>query len=219
MRRFEVTEAQIDNSNDIYNRLSKFSGGLNIICGDNEIGKSTLMEFIKNILTGKSNAKGYIKCSSDGRELTLRAEKNKTKENGTLIPEINPYNYKAGFVINLDDLVFAQKSDSEKLINILKDSSGNAVNEKEKEYYDYIHDKKQNFPLTPTGSDSTKFRQQFEYLKSISKKITEAQAKEEEYTSICNSINQTEKELERLSEQLKSAEILSQKNEILKLKQ
>lgn len=219
MRKFEITEAQIDNSNDIYNRLSKFSGGLNIICGDNEIGKSTLMEFIKNILTGKSDAKGYIKCSSDGREITLRAEENKSKKNGILIPEINPYNYKAGFVINLDDLVFAKKADSENLINILKDSSGNAVNEKEKEYYNYIHDKKQNFPLTATGANSKKFRQQFDNLKNINKKIAEAQAKEEEYTNICSSINQTEKELERLSEQLKSAEILAQKNEILKQKE
>ena len=80
---FEIKEVQIDSYNDTHNKLiNSFVNGLNIICGPNEIGKSTLMTFIKNVfIRKKTDAKGYIKCDVDGDDVTLRVERNKLKEN------------------------------------------------------------------------------------------------------------------------------------------
>ena len=214
MTKFEIKETQIDNLNDTYNQLTKFQGGLNIVCGENEIGKSTLIEFIKNILMRKTDAKGYIKCAYNNEEYILRAEKNKAKDNENYISIINPYNYKTGFVINLDDIMLAQKSDAEKLVNTLKDSSGNSVNKIADDYYNYIHDKKQRFQLTPTNSESVNFKRQFDKLKELSSQIKDIQAKENEYIELSQNIENLNQELNNLSEIYKYTELSEQKKQI-----
>ena len=54
MEKFQITEVQIDKFNDTYNKLYKFKLGLNVIIGENEAGKTTLMNFITNIFKQKS---------------------------------------------------------------------------------------------------------------------------------------------------------------------
>ena len=214
MSKFEIKEVQIDNYNETNNQLNKFESGLNIICGDNEIGKSTLMNFIKNVFVRKNDAKGYIKCIVDDNEFNLRAEKNKIKENSKFLENINGYTYNTGFVIDLDDLMFAKKADSEELINTVTDSSGNAINIKQAEYENYIYGKKQKFPLTPKNAESTTFKKQFDYLKELTKQIKEIQSKENEYSEICSKIEILDKEINTLSEENSYAEILLQKNKL-----
>ena len=68
MAKFEIKEVQIDKFNDTYKQLTKFEDGLNIVTGDNEAGKSTLMQFITNIFIRKSNADGYLKCLCNNEE-------------------------------------------------------------------------------------------------------------------------------------------------------
>ena len=153
---FEIKEVQIDSYNDAHNKLiNSFVNGLNVICGPNEIGKSTLMTFIKNVfIRKKTDAKGYIKCDVDGDDVTLRVERNKLKENDKYINKITSNEYNTGFLIDLDDLFWAKSSDSEELINVIKDSSGNAVNKKQVEYYEYLYGKKQPFNLTNSNKAS-----------------------------------------------------------------
>ena len=91
------------------------------------------MSLCENSCIFKSYAKGYIKCIVDDNEFNLRAEKNKIKENSKFLKNINGYTYNTGFIIDLDDLMFAKKADSEELINTVTDSSGNAVNIKKAE--------------------------------------------------------------------------------------
>ncbi|MCR5266192.1 MAG: hypothetical protein K6E29_06320 [Cyanobacteria bacterium RUI128] len=214
MSKFEITEVQIDNYNDTNNQLNKFDGGLNIVCGPNEIGKSTLMNFIKNIFIRKNDAKGYVQCSVDNKEFSLRAEKNKIKDNEMFLNKINAFNYNTGFIIDLDDLMFAKKADAEELINVISDSSGNAVNTKQAEYENYIYGKKQRFPLTSKNAESTAFKKQFEDLKKLSNLIKELQDKESEYDEVCTKIDILNNEIKKISNKGNCAEIIIKKNEI-----
>ncbi|MCM1264817.1 MAG: hypothetical protein NC200_01340 [Candidatus Gastranaerophilales bacterium] len=217
MPKLEITDVQIDNYNDTVDKFNQFDSGLNIICGANEIGKSTLMSFIKNIFTReKSDAKGYIKCNLDGKDIKLFANKNKLKENEPYLEKITSHSFKTGFIINLDDLVKAKKSDSEELINTIKDSSGNAVNIKETEYKDYIYGKKQDFTLTGTNKASKPFEQQFENLKELDNKIKELQSKEEEYNCVCKNLENIETEIKELEAQYECSNILFNKTKLKK---
>lgn len=214
MAKFEIKEINIDNFYEMHNFNKNLYSGLNIICGNNEIGKSTIMEFIKNILIKKSDAKGYIKCSLGGNDFQLRAEKNKQKENLNYI-NINPHEYQAGFVINLDDLMFAKKTKAKDLLDTIQDLSGIAINDKEKEYYDYIYEaKKQKFILTSTNQPSVNFKKQFEKLKTLDLKIQELKSKEEEYNNICLLIDDTIKNIQILSQKKLCRELFDKKNQI-----
>jgi len=197
MPKLEITEVQIDNYNETNNTLTKFESGLNIICGPNEAGKTTLMSFIKGIfLREKNDAKGYLKFSCRGNDTQLQAGKNMVKENAPFLENISPHGYKTGFIIDLDDLIRAKKADAQELVNTIKDSSGNAVNIKENCYHDFIYDKKQAFYLTGTDKASKSFLQQFEKLRDIESQIDKLQKKEEEYNTVCNDIGALQKDIE-----------------------
>ncbi len=138
MTKLEITNVQIDNYNDTNNQLNKFDSGLNIVCGSNEAGKSTLMKFIKNIfIREKSDAKGYVKCSYNGNEFKLTPDN--LKENEQYLEDITAHSFKTGFVIDLDDLIYAKSSDSEELVNVIAREFvlKNAI-EEIKDKYDYI---------------------------------------------------------------------------------
>ena len=209
MSKIEIKEVQIDSFKQTYNSNNTFKGGLNIICGENEVGKTTLMEFIKNVFIKKSDAKGYIKCSLDGEEFNLRAEKTKQKENEPLL-NINSHEYQTGFVINLDDIVLAKKTELKELLDTIQDSSGNAVNDKEKEYFDYIYtSKKQKFELTPTDLPSGNFKKQFDKLKELDVRIEKLKSKEEEYNNLCLSISDIEEEIKNLTLKKQCSDIMA----------
>lgn len=212
MSKLRIIETQIDNYNETNNQFIKYETGLNIILGKNEAGKSTLMNFIKNIFIRKSDAKGYLKYDYDNNEQNLRAEKNKQKENDKTLEKINPLSYKTGFIIDLDDIMFAKKADAEALVNIVKDSSGNAINIKQDEYYNYIYGKKQKFALTGRNIASKTFQEQFNHLKELDMKIKELQSKEEEYNNICSQIEYIKQELETLNNDLNYRELILNKN-------
>lgn len=211
---FEIKEVQIDSYNDTHNKLiNSFVNGLNIICGPNEIGKSTLMTFIKNVFVRKkTDAKGYIKCDVDGDDVTLRVERNKLKDNDKYISKITSNEYNTGFLIDLDDLFWAKSSDSEELINVIKDSSGNAVNKKQVEYHEYLYGKKQPFNLTNSNKASKSFTSQFAKLKEIETKIKELQTKEDEYNKVCFDIEQVEKEISSKKKNYSYMNLLLEKN-------
>ncbi len=219
MAKLKITETQIDNYNETNNQLQKFDEGLNIICGDNEAGKSTMMEFIKNIFTKKSSsAKGYIKCELDGESFNLiSGDSKKIKTNEQYISNLSPHEFQTGFIINLDDIMFAKKANAEELINVIKDSSGNAINQKQDEYYDYIYGgKKQEFSLTPKNSLSTNFKKQFDKLKELDSKIKELQTKEADYNKLLQSLENLDKEISLTDKKIEYSEILLNKKNLIK---
>ena len=219
MTKLKITEAQIDSYNDTHDRLQRFEEGLNIICGNNEAGKSTLMEFIKNIITKKSStAKGYIKCELGDEVFNLVAgDTKKLKENDKYNLKINPCGFKTGFVINLDDLMFANKATEDELINTIKDSSGNAINQKQDEYYNYIYNStKYDFTLTPKNGVSNNLKKQFDELKNTDNRIKDLQSKEEDYNKLCTSLDSLDTEIEKLNKKIDFAELVLQKKTNLK---
>ena len=217
LKKFSIKEAQIDNFNDTNNLFKKFDEGVNIICGLNEAGKSTLMDFIKSVFVRKStDAKGYIKCECDGESFTLNTGNTKIlKENEKYLNGITAHDFQTGFVINIDDLMFAKKSNAEELLNTIKDSSGNAVNQKKEEYSKNIYDpKKQKFSLTNSNGASSNFKKQFENLKKLDSNIKDLMAKEDEYNRICSELDNTNNELKYIKEKNECAQKILEKNRL-----
>lgn len=209
----EITEVQIDKYNDTYNKLFRFENGLNIITGQNEAGKSTLMSFITNIFKGKSDAEGYLKCNCNGEELKLEAKKTKQKANIPCLEKITSKNFEQGFFIDLDNLMQVKKNSAEELLATIKDSSGAAVNAKQKEYVDKIT-AKSGFSLTSKSSASTYLKREFTRLNELSDIITNLQAQEHEYNRNCSKLEDLQKEIAKLETDIKHLETAIKAKEI-----
>ncbi len=125
-----------------------FSEGLNLICGNNEAGKSSLMKFIKEgffrvkgIDTGKiyfsiidnENHSKYRTDIKDHRSQDQRCklydENNSEINYGFIEKTINQRYFEQGFTINLDDLMNIQNKDTSTLIDIIKDPSGEKLSD------------------------------------------------------------------------------------------
>lgn len=209
----EITEVQIDKYNDTYNKLFRFENGLNIITGQNEAGKSTLMSFITNIFKGKSDAEGYLKCNCNGEELKLEAKKTKQKANIPCLEKITSKNFEQGFFIDLDNLMQVKKNSAEELLATIKDSSGAAVNAKQKEYVDKIT-AKSGFSLTSKSSASTYLKREFTRLNELSDIITNLQSQEHEYNRNCSKLEDLQKEIAKLETDIKHLETAIKAKEI-----
>lgn len=209
----EITEVQIDKYNDTYDKLFRFENGLNIITGQNEAGKSTLMSFITNIFKGKSDAEGYLKCNCNGEELKLEAKKTKQKANIPCLEKITSKNFEQGFFIDLDNLMQVKKNSAEELLATIKDSSGAAVNAKQKEYVDKIT-AKSGFSLTSKSSASTYLKREFTRLNELSDIITNLQSQEHEYNRNCSKLEDLQKEVAKLETDIKHLETAIKAKEI-----
>lgn len=205
MNKLEITEVQIDKFNDTYNKLVRFENGLNIITGENEAGKSTLMNFITNIFKAKSDAEGYLKCICNDEELKLEAKKTKQKTNVPCLEKITSKNFEQGFFIDLDDLMQVKKNSSEELLSTIKDSSGAAVNAKQKEYVDKIT-AKSGFSLTSKNSASTYLKREFTRLNELTEIINNLQSQEHEYNNKCERLEILQKEVAKLETGIKHLE-------------
>ncbi len=205
MNKLEITEVQIDKFNDTYNKLVRFENGLNIITGENEAGKSTLMNFITNIFKAKSDAEGYLKCICNDEELKLEAKKTKQKTNVPCLEKITSKNFEQGFFIDLDDLMQVKKNSSEELLATIKDSSGAAVNAKQKEYVDKIT-AKSGFSLTSKNSASTYLKREFTRLNELTEIINNLQSQEHEYNNKCERLEILQKEVAKLETGIKHLE-------------
>ncbi len=201
MRKFEITEVQIDKFNDTYKQLVRFEDGLNIVTGDNEAGKSTLMQFITNIFIRKSNADGYLKCLCNNEEFVLDAKKTKQKNNLPCLEKITSKNFEHGFFIDLEDLMQIKK-DSAELLDTIKDSSGADINLKEDEFLKLI---KNSF--TTRNTATTSLKKEFAKLVELNTKIKELQNNEAEYNSKLEEIKELKKEIDELEKNIKYQDI------------
>lgn len=196
MQKLEITEVQIDKFNDTYKQLVKFNDGLNVVTGDNEAGKSTLMQFITNIFIRKSNADGYIKCLCNDEEFVLDAKKSKQKNNIPCLEKMTSKNFEHGFFIDLEDLMQIKKNSSE-LLDTIKDSSGAEINLKEDEFSKLI---KNSF--TTRNTATTALKKEFAKLDELNNKIKELQNNEAEYNSKLEEIKELKKEINKLDENI-----------------
>ena len=119
-----------------------FCDGLNIVCGENEAGKSSLMNFMINgFFKAKSTEEGIIffkvqdsqNCKhyrADIKDKKLTPQRCIIYDDNTQIEYsffenlVNSNYFQQGFVIKLDDLMNIENKSNEGLINLIKDPSG-----------------------------------------------------------------------------------------------
>lgn len=120
------------------------SDGFNLIYGNNEAGKSSLMSFIKNGFfktKGNDTGKIYFKLFEKEYRADIKDSK-KTDDRCKLHDEagnicdyalikenIKQKYFEEGFTIDLDDLMKIQNKNTDEFINIIKDPSGDKLNE------------------------------------------------------------------------------------------
>lgn len=189
-----------------------FENGFNIICGDNEAGKSSLMTFIKECFfrpnkvdTGKVL---FSVCDND-KKVCYRADiKNNQKkekrctlfeENGStcdysiLENLINKKYYEAGFTINLDDLNNIQYDNNKTLANVIKDPSGDKLNEFLKKI-----STETDFYIGINGKSKKPLSEIINNINSIQNRINELSQKENLYNNTVLNISEINEELQNL---------------------
>ena len=144
MNKFVIENAIINKSEKDIKLGEKytFCDGFNIVCGENEAGKSSLMNFIINgffktkssdegqiffKVQDSQNCKHYRADIKDKRQTTQRCiiyNDNTQIEYSFFENLVNSNYFQQGFVINLDDLMSLENKTNENLINLIKDPSG-----------------------------------------------------------------------------------------------
>ncbi len=205
MGRFIFEKAVVDDTKKDIKKsvVYGFIPEINLICGNNEAGKSSLMSFIKDgLFKAKNLDKGriYFKLQDDYKTLNLRAEikDNRSSDKrcclfnedtssavdySVLTDTVNQKYFEQGFYITLDDLMNVQNKNTASLIDVIKDPSGEVLvkyltavkNEIKKLYGD-------NKRLTKETSDI------LEEIKSFDLRIKELSSKESEYNSVISEL-------------------------------
>ena len=189
-----------------------FSEGLNLICGNNEAGKSSLMKFIKEgffrvkgIDTGKiyfsiidnENHSKYRTDIKDHRSQDQRCklydENNSEINYGFIEKTINQRYFEQGFTINLDDLMNIQNKDTSTLIDIIKDPSGEKLS-------DYIEKVKAGTKkiLGDNGRLTKETNSILDKISLIDSKIKELSNKEALYNDAVQSIKAANEEFDEI---------------------
>ncbi len=200
MPKFVIDSVLIEKSSkDIKeNEKYTFSDGLNIITGNNEAGKSSLMKFIKEGLfkekgvdTGKIFFKYEDKLfradvkdnSSVDKRCKIFDSDNNICSNDFINKIINENYFKEGFYISLDDLMKIQSKDTASLVNVIKDPTGDSLNEQIKNIYEEIN--------SIIGQDFKPKKDLKELIEKINQKnqeIIQLSKKEDEYYKNINDI-------------------------------
>ncbi len=172
--------------------------GFNLICGDNEAGKSSLMNFlkqgffkIKGIDTGKIyfkiNDKAYRADIKDAKSTDARCklydEENNICNYDLIEKSIKQKYFEEGFTINLDDLMKIQNKETEEFINIIKDPSNDKLS---------VFLKKINDNIAVNLSLDNKLKKNskeiIDEISRLNSRIKELSSKESEYNNSINSI-------------------------------
>ncbi len=218
MKKFIIDNVIIDKSEkDIQTGVNyQFDSGFNLICGDNEAGKSSLMYFMKEgffLTKGIDTGKIFFSLTDDNEKNEYRADiKNSAKKNdrckiyesasnspidySLIEANINEKYFKQGFTINLDDLMSLQTDNNISLVNVIKDPSGDKLNM----YLSGINSKitelvtSENKPKKPLNEIKEK-------INSITSEINALSQMEAEYNDAVNSIKQYEEKINLLTKQ------------------
>ncbi len=210
MAKFLVKNVVIEKSvKDIKTGINyEFDDGLNLIAGNNEAGKSSLMTFIKDgffrvkgIDTGKIYfdvaGKTYRADIKDNRATDKRCklfdEENASVDYSFVEKTINQKYFEQGFAISLDDLMSIQNKDTSALVDVIKDPSG----EKLTVFTEQIKvDAKKIFG--ENGRLTKETTTILEKISAVNLKINELSNKESQYNNAVNSIKTISDEIETL---------------------
>lgn len=211
MTKFIINKINIEKSDkDIQTGISyELNEGFNLISGQNEAGKSSLMQFIKEGLfrpvesdTGKiffsvdnQNFRADIKNSNKKAErCKLYADDGSLTDYEILEKFINQKYFEQGFTINLDNLMSLKYDKDISLINVIKDPSGDKLNSFLQSITstitDCIGDKGK--PKKPINDITAK-------ISELNSKINELSSKEDEYNSCILTIKQYQQEFQNLN--------------------
>lgn len=224
MGKFVIDNVLIEKSEKDINTGVKydFSDGFNLICGNNEAGKSSLMKFIregffkvKDIDTGKvyfricdeQNTETYRADIKDARAKDARCKVFDSSDNacdyGLIEKSIKQKYFEEGFTINLDDLMKIQNKDTAEFIGIIKDPSGDKLNS-------YLENIKEEISavIALDGKLKKSSKEILDKISSLDIKIKELTKKESSYFDALASIREIKSELSAIA----------QKEEYLKLR-
>ena len=201
----------------------KFSSGINLICGNNEAGKSSLMNFIRegffrpiktdtgkiffSIINNNHEKQIYradIKNSLKKADRCKLYDENNLSCDYSLIEKIiNQKYFEQGFTINLDDLMSLQFDNNLSLVNIIKDPSGDKLNSILQKVENNISEY-----IGINGKPKKVISELLEEISNINKKINELSQKENQYNNIILTIHNYEEEIINLSQKEEYLNIL-----------
>lgn len=220
MNKFTIENVLIEKSDkDISLGIDyEFSNGINLICGRNEAGKSSLMSFIKTgLFPEKGEDVGKIfftwkekKYRADVNLKAASAQRCKLYDDNAQIDysliqsNMTEKDFKQGFFINLDDLMNVQSKSVDVLIDLIKDSSSKKLKEevdKRKEAIKKVYGEKNRL---------TKIAQSIlEKISDLNSHINELSNNESLYNSAITTINNLNEELDEISKKEEYIEISS----------
>ncbi len=217
MSKFSIENILIEKSNkDIQTGVVReFTEGINLICGNNEAGKSTLLKFIRQgffkvkgvdkgkiyfKITDENGIKHYRTDIQDNRSSDLRCkiydENNNPVNSGFIENTVNKKYFEQGFTIDLDDLMNIQNKDTDILVNTIKDPSGEKLS--------YLLDKIRNEAKKILGDNNRLTKETTGLLEQINKeniKINELSNLEADYNETIEKIKEINNELECICKQ------------------
>ena len=225
MNKFTIENLIIEKSGkDIKTGIKyELSDGINLICGNNEAGKSSLMQFIKQAFfqtKDTDSGKIFFKICDENSQKCYRADiKNSQKKNERckifdennnacsyeLIENtINRKYFEQGFTINLDDLMTIQNDGNFSLINVIKDPSGDKLNS----YLEQIKLKIKKI-LGDNGRLTKDTASILDKISGLSAEIRELSNQENEYNYAVNLIKTLNEDIDTILNKEEYLKILS----------
>ncbi len=223
MSKFIFESAVIDKSEkDILTGVKyDFSEKFNIVYGDNEAGKSSLMQFLKDGLfrkKGTDNGKIYFRLTDseklyradirDNRkpELRCRVFDNNSEVSYEIIENaVNKNYFNQGFTINLDDLMSIQNKDTDVLIHAIKDPSCDKLNE----YYKLAQNKAKKI-FGENNRLTKEVNEIYDKISVVNQKIKEISDNEDKYNAAVSGLEKIKNKI--LSLEQKEKDIQTVKN-------
>ena len=206
----------------------EFSNGFNLICGNNEAGKSSIMNFLKEsffLEKGTETGKIYFEIDENGNNKKYRADIKSTAKrttdrcvffdednnsvNYSFVEEYIKQNYfKAGFTINLDDLNSLEQNKVD-LVNVIKDPFNDKLSSSLK-----ILTVANNDLIGVDFKPKIKIKDLLSKIKSLDLQIAELSQKEGEYNSVVEKINVLNLEIDRIKNVIKYLKLTLNLNDL-----
>lgn len=203
MNKLVINSVKINDVNSIKLPVKEFTSGLNIVCGANEAGKSSMMRFLKEgfFVKNKTDLCGDIALTGRGITYQIKIDgenRDKNKRCILLAPQDKSYEdflapldrnyYQRAFNINLDDI---NELDNE-LFMLIQDHNASKLM-KVKDFI--VKEQINNLVTLKAAKVGKELLPIIDNIKALDSRIRELLSKEDEYNSIIHQISDNEKEI------------------------
>lgn len=229
MEKFIINKVLVEKSEKdiktgiVYN----FSSGLNFICGNNEAGKSSLMNFLKTgfFLENKSDkGKIYVSISDNEYRRDIDFSKNRKERckfydnSGNIVPNfsdkyIDRRYYYSGFTLTLDELCTLNAADNLSLTDLINDTSSKKLNENIQNYIKIL-----DIFISKDGKAKKNLSEIIKNLPEINEEIQNYSNNETEYNIALSNLHSAENNLQNLKKKLSFLKKSKDLNELEKEK-